>query len=221
MGENGSLCGPCWKKISFIGGAGCEICGLPFPYDHGAGALCGACARQPPDFDRAQAVMVYNDHSRGMVLSFKHGDRTFAAKTYANWMVRVGEDLIAAADLIAPVPLHWTRLFYRRYNQAALLANIIGKECNVISDVSILRRKRRTQSQGRKSPDQRRKNLQGAFVIPAVKKQLIADRHILLIDDVMTTGATVAACARVLRRAGAGKISVLTLSRVVRADHEF
>ena len=221
VGSNGSLCGDCWGKITFIGGALCRICGLPFPYDTGPDAICGDCARRHPDFDVARAALVYDDNSRGLVLSFKHGDRTFAANTYAHWMIRAGGDLLTDTDLVTPVPLHWTRLFSRRYNQAALLANIIGRTSGVKADVNLIRRQKRTASQGHKTVEQRRRNLQGAFAVPETRKIIIAGRSILLVDDVMTSGATVSACARILRRNGAGKVSVLTMARVVRTTHEF
>ena len=123
----GVLCAPCWERIVFLGPPECDSCGLPFEYDAGEGALCGACARQRPPYRRARAAMVYDDASRRLVLAFKHGDRTDTAPAFGRWLVRAGGDLIADADVVAPVPLHWTRLFARRYNQAALLGHAVGR----------------------------------------------------------------------------------------------
>ncbi len=136
----GTLCGPCWRKVDFLGDPQCSACGLPFEFDPGplngpgdnpgnapGGAiLCGACIRARPPYARARSVMVYGDFSRRIVLAFKHADRTDTAPALGRWLVRAGAELIRDADLIAPVPLHWTRLFSRRYNQAALLAGVVG-----------------------------------------------------------------------------------------------
>jgi ComF family protein len=152
---------------------------------------------------------------RRLVLSFKHGDHTYASKTYIQWMMRAGGGLMAESDIIVPVPLHWTRLCMRRYNQAALLANFNGRKSGNRIEANVIHRQRRTASQGRKSIDQRQKNLRGAFAIYQRNQKIISAKRVLLIDDVMTTGATVSACARIFRRSGASKINVLTLARVV------
>lgn len=210
----GVLCPACWDGVELIGPPCCDACGLPFEYDAGDGVLCGACVRHRPPFGRARAPMLYSAASRRLVLSFKHGDRTDAAPAYANWMIRAGVDLIAAADILVPVPLHWTRLFARRYNQAALLAKEIGKKSGLRVDVSVLVRRRRTPSQGSMGRSARRRNVAGAFTVSPHQAVNIADCRIILIDDVMTTGATVSACARALKNAGASSVDVLTLARV-------
>ncbi len=189
---------------------------MPFEFDHGAETLCAVCARERPVFGRARAVMRYNEHSRDLILGFKHADRTFAAPAFARWMVRAASGLIKDADLVVPVPLHRLRLWRRRYNQSALLTLIIAKLAGKPAVPDLLVRKRATPSQGRLSAPQRRANVRGAFAVRAQRRDLLADKRVLLVDDVMTTGATVSASARVLLRAGAAAVDVVTLARVVR-----
>jgi predicted amidophosphoribosyltransferase len=122
----GAMCADCWPDVAFLAPPHCAACGLPFEFDLGPEALCGACARERPVFARARAAFRYEDGSKDLILRFKHADRTDAAPAFARWMARAGDVLVADADLIAPVPLHWLRLFARRYNQAALLASALG-----------------------------------------------------------------------------------------------
>jgi len=210
----GVLCPACWDELEQIGPPCCEACGLPFEYDAGEGALCGACTRQPPPFARARAPLLYTEASRRLILSFKHGDRTEAAAAFAGWMIRAGGELINEAEAIVPVPLHWSRLFARRYNQAALLAQAIGRRTGIEVLPDTLVRRRRTPSQGYLSRKARRRNVAGAFAVPPKRAEQVAGRRVLLVDDVMTTGATAAVCAGVLRRAEAVSVDVLTLARV-------
>lgn len=213
---HGALCAPCWAKLTFIEPPLCAACGVPFAFDVGEGARCGACLRQPPVFARARAAVVYGDGSRGLVLGLKHGDRTDGVRTFARWMARAGEILLNEADLIAPVPLHWTRLFRRRYNQAALLALAIGRMTGKPVVPGLLVRRRRTQKLGHLGPKERRRMVAGAFGLQRRAADRIRGRRILLIDDVLTTAATVNGCARALLAGGAAAVDVLTLARVVR-----
>ncbi len=162
--------------------------------------------------------MRYDQSSRALVLGFKYADRTEGAAGYGTWLARAGAGLVAEADLIAPVPLHWLRLFNRRFNQAALLAQALGRGAGVPVVADLLLRRRHTPSQGRLSPAQRRRNVAGAFAVKPARKALLEGRRVLLVDDVLTTGATVSACARTLRRGGAGAVDVLVLARVVRGQ---
>jgi ComF family protein len=192
----------------------CEACGLPFEYDVGDGVLCGACARSTPAFTRARGAVLYNAASRRLVLSYKHGDRTENAPAFARWMMRAGADLIVDAEMVVPVPLHWTRLFARRYNQAALLAQAISRNTGLPFEPDVLRRRRRTPSQGYLGRSARRRNVAGSFAVPPKAAMALKGRRVLLIDDVMTTGATAASCARALLRGGAAAVDLLTFARV-------
>lgn len=216
VGEAGVLCAACWSRLEFIAPPHCHACGIPFAHDTGEEALCAACLARPPKYQRARAVFRYGDDSRGMILSFKHADRTDAAVAFAAWMARAGAALLAEADVIAPVPLHYRRLVWRRYNQAALLALRLGKMAGKPAMVDLLKRPRATAAQAGLGARERRRNLAGAIIANPARADAIRGRRVLLIDDVLTTGATVDACARALRRAGAGGVDVLTLARVVR-----
>lgn len=160
--------------------------------------------------------MRYDESSRQLVLALKHGDRLHLAPTLAQWMRRAGSELLAEADLLVPVPLHWTRLFARRYNQAAVLALAMVKSGGPPVSADCLIRRRRTPSQGRKNAVARRRNVAGAFALR--RPGAVRGKRILLIDDVLTTGATVEECARVLKRAGAAGVDVLALARTVRSE---
>lgn len=212
---SGALCATCWPKIRFIAPPYCACCGLPFAYDVGAGALCGPCVQDPPLFDRARAVFVYDDVSRDLVLSFKHADQTQSAPGYGKWLARAGAELLTDADLLIPVPLHRRRLFARRYNQAALLVHALAKETGRRAAPDGLIRVKKTQPHIDMGRNERQQNVAGAFRVHPKWAETVAGARVVLVDDVFTTGATVSSCARVLRAAGAARIDVLTLSRVM------
>ena len=216
VGETGTLCAPCWRAVTFLGGPCCDCCGIPFEFDLGAGTLCGACARQPPPFDRARAVMRYDAASRKLVLAFKHSDKLHLAPAFGTWLKRAGGALAAEAQIAVPVPLHWTRLFARRYNQSAVLAHALAAAGGPAVGADWLIRRRRTPSQGKRNAAQRERNVKSAFALRPGRT--VKGLRVLLIDDVFTTGATVGECARVLRRAGAAGVDVLTLARTVRQE---
>jgi ComF family protein len=216
VADAGAVCPACWSGIDFIAPPMCDCCGLPFAYETGPQAICGECARQPPLFGRARSVMAYTDTSRRFVLAFKHADRTDAAPAWGTWLARAGRDLLADADILLPVPLHRRRLIARRYNQAALLAQALGRETGLPVLVDALKRTRATPSQGRMNRSQRERNVAGAFAVRESRRSHIQDSRIVLIDDVMTTGATLSACIRPLMSAGAANVDVLTLARVTR-----
>ena len=227
--DQGALCPACWSAITFLAEPLCPCCGLPFAYDPSGGAcggfdepavmeslLCGACLAETPAFARARAVMRYDDASRPLLLGFKHGDRTESAGSFAAWMARAGGELLGEADLVAPVPLHWRRLFARRYNQAALLTRALAQRAGLKEVPDLLLRQRATPSQGRLSRGERQRNVAGAFTVNPRRSELLKGRRLLLVDDVMTTGATVSACARAALKAGAGAVDVLVLARALR-----
>lgn len=212
----GQLCAACWPEMSYISAPFCETCGYPFDYDDGAEMICAACIRRPPAYSRARAVLKYDEASRNMILGYKHSDQTDRAPAFAGWMIRAGDALIGECDLICPVPLHRHRLIRRRYNQSALLALEIAKRTGKTAVPDLLLRTRATPSQGGLNARARFRNVKGAFTVNPARKAWAEKRRILLIDDVLTTGATISGCAAALRTAGAADVSVLTLSRVVR-----
>lgn len=216
IGGDGALCAECWRGIAFLQPPCCARCGLPFEVDLGADAICGACAREAPLYARARAALRYDDASRTLVLAFKHGDKLQLAPALGRFMRRAGTELLATCDIIAPVPLHWTRLFARRYNQAAVLAHALVHDGGPPVVADLLERRRATPSQGRSGRAERRRNVRGAFALK--RGRVVAGQRVLLIDDVLTTGATVSECARTLLDAGASAVDVLTLARTVRPD---
>jgi ComF family protein len=199
-----------WRRMQFIEAPICDGCGTPFEYE--TGQRCGACFSQPRVFDRARAACFYDDGSRDLILQFKHADRVDLVPMFCAWLRRAAPDLLNDADAILPVPLHRGRLFKRRYNQAAELARPLARSVGAAYLADTLRRARDTGSQAGKSGSGRRRNVQGAFRVAHPAR--IAGRRVLVIDDVMTTGATLEACARALKRAGAAGVDVAVLARV-------
>lgn len=213
VGEPGSLCPACWSKLSFLSPPCCQTCGHPFEVEAGDGTLCGRCMAEAPPWDRARAVLRYDDASKPLILRFKHADRLEGAPAFGRWLARAGADLRPGCDMVVPVPLHRWRLLARRYNQAALLALALGREWGLPAEVDALRRLRRTPPQGHFSREERGRNVRGAFGLrPGLD---VGGKAVVLVDDVLTTGATLGECAKVLKRADAARVDVLTLGRVV------
>lgn len=214
VGEQG-LCAACWSGITFLDGPACACCGLPFPVALEGENFCAACLSRKPAFDSVRAIMVYDDKSRAAILALKHADRLELVPGFARWLARGGA--LADCDLIVPVPLHRFRLWQRRYNQSAELARRLADGRNIGTDPFALVKTRATPSQGAMaSAKARRRNVQRAFKVPDPAR--VHGRHVLLLDDVLTTGATAEACARALKRAGAASVHVLALARVVKAS---
>jgi ComF family protein len=219
----GTLCTACWAKIGWLAPPLCSVCGRPFEFDprgHDSGGrlVCAACLRAPPDFARARAVFRYDEASRGLVLAFKHADRTHGAPAFGRWLARAGAELLAEADIVAPVPLHWTRLAWRRFNQSAMLASMAAAQAERPCVPDLLIRRRRTPQQGDMGRSARERNVRRAFAVHPWRLKQVAGKRIVLIDDVFTTGATVEECARTLLAADASAVDVLTLARVIRPE---
>ncbi len=205
-----------WQKLEFIDEPSCYQCGFPFEYKVSEKSLCAACIAKPPVFNRARAAIVYDEFSKKPVLDFKHGGRTDGLDFFAAQMLRAGHKLLKAADFLIPVPLHPKRLRARRFNQSALLAMRLAKLANITVQTEIIKRNKNTKPQGSLNAYQRTKNVSGAFTLDTKNKNMVLGKNILLIDDVFTTGATLNACARILKKAGANRVDCLCLMRVVK-----
>ncbi|MGX5736052.1 ComF family protein [Bosea thiooxidans] len=220
VGQAPALCPSCWSSIGFIERPYCERLGTPFAVDLGPGLLSPAAIADPPVFARARAVCRFDGVARELVHRLKYGDRTELALTLGRMMAQAGRELLPDADLVVPVPLHRTRLWSRRFNQAAALAVVIARQARLSFAPAALSRVKRTRQQVGLTRPQRAENLQGAFRVPDAMRPTIDGRRILLVDDVLTTGSTVNAAARALLRAGARDVDVLTFARVVTDGHE-
>jgi ComF family protein len=211
------LCPGCWSKLSFIAPPYCERLGIPFPFDPGPGVLSMEAIADPPAYQRARTAVRFDDVARALVHALKYGDRLDLAPMMGRWMANAGRTLTADADAIVPVPLHWRRQWARRFNQAALLSEVISDASGVTVAHGALKRVKATPQQVGLKQSERALNVQGAFRVLPAKKSSVAGRRLILVDDVITTGATVDACARALLRAGAAQVDVLAFARVVAA----
>jgi len=214
VAQGDGLCAACWRDMPFLERPWCQRLGTPFTYDVGAGAWSPRAIADPPLFDRLRSVALYDGPARQLVLALKFSRRRELARPMARWMVRSGEELLTPDSLVAPVPLHWTRLVTRRFNQAADLAREIGRQCGACYEPQLLKRHKRTRQQVGLSAKERRKNVRTAFVPGPLRSGPLAGRHVVLVDDVMTTGSTLAACSKCLLRAGAASVDVLTFALV-------
>jgi ComF family protein len=213
--DGDGVCAACWAKLSFIAPPFCPRLGIPFVYDPGPSMLSMEAIADPPAYTRARAAVRYDDVARTLVHALKYQDRTDLAPTMGRWMARAGRELLAESDVLVPVPLHWKRGWSRRYNQSGALARVIERQTGVKLSSEALRRVRPTQQQIGLSRKERASNVQGAFKVAADRQSLIHGRRVVLIDDVLTSGATVDACARALLRAKAASVDVLVFARVV------
>lgn len=208
----GGLSAETWSRIHFLDGPVCDGCGQPFEYD--PGERCPACLAKPRSFDAARAACLYDEVSREPILMLKHGDRLDLAPLLARWVSRSARELLETADAIVPVPLHPLRLLRRRYNQAAEIARPLSGLSGVPYLPDALVRRRATETQAGKSGSGRMRNVAAAFHVPASRAGQVRGRRILLIDDVMTTGATAEGCARALKAAGAARVDLAVVARV-------
>ncbi len=211
------LCPACWAGTGFIAGLACTRCGLALPgaTSTAEGELvCDGCIAHPPAWDRGRCAVSYEGGGRKAVLALKHGDRLDLAPVLAGWLNRVGPALIAEADIVAPVPLYWTRLFRRRFNQSAEIARHLARPKGALLIPGLVTRIRNTGSQDGLSREARHANLVGAFRVAPRWRPALAGRRVLLVDDVMTSGATLSAVASACRDAGAAAVDVLAVARV-------
>jgi ComF family protein len=217
VGEAGGLCPACWKQAGFIERPFCERLGTPFPHDPGAPLISPAALADPPAYGRARAAMRYSEVGRELVHLLKYGDRLDLLRPLGTWMARAGAELLTDADALVPVPLHWTRLWQRRFNQSAGLARAVSAVARLPVWDYALARVRATPPQVGLARSERARNVAGAFRVPRATRSEVKDKKLVLIDDVLTSGATVDACAKALTRTGAARVDVLVLTRVVEA----
>ncbi len=210
----GGLCAVCWAGLEIISRPVCDAYGTPFVYDEGEGAVSPRAIANPPAWDRARGAVMFNDCSQQLVHALKYRDRHEVIRPMARMMGHAGRDVVSSADVIVPVPLHRWRLWFRRYNQASLLGAEIGEISGVSMQSDVLARTRNTRSQVGLGEAQRGRNVKGAFAVPETRIPVILGQRILLVDDVLTSGATANECATVLKRAGAVHVDVLVFALV-------
>jgi ComF family protein len=209
-----ALCASCWRQIDFIRPPLCDRLGLPLPFDIGGPMISAAAAADPPPYRRARAVAAYSGAMQDLVHGLKFQDRHDVRRLLGRWLVDAGRELLTDGEIVVPVPLARGRLLLRRFNQAAILAREVARVSGLLYEPIALERTRATMSQIGLSRGERQRNVAGAFAVPKRRAAGVRGRRVLLIDDVVTTGSTVGACARALSRAGAAQVDVLALAIV-------
>jgi predicted amidophosphoribosyltransferase len=213
------LCGDCWRETVFIGGLVCDLCGTPLPGEEtGEAVHCDDCLAVARPWSQGRAALLYKDNGRRLVLALKHGDRLDLAIPASGWMHRAAAPLLKPGMVVAPVPLHWLRLFRRRYNQAALLSGYVARLAGLTQFPDLLLRRRNTRSQEGRDRDGRFRNMQAAITLNPRWAAAVVGKPVLLVDDVMTSGATLAAATEACLAGGASTVSVLVLARVAKED---
>ena len=216
VAADGNFCAECFSKLRMIDAPYCACCGIPFVVAVDAATRCPTCLDAPPDFDVARAALVYDGISAPLITALKFHDQWAGLERYTQMLMRAGKPLLEGADMLIPVPLHWRRLLRRKFNQSALLAYGLSAQTQVPCEAEVLTRVQYTKPQMRLDRATRLKNVKRAFAVHAAKPHLLNDKVVVLVDDVVTTGATANACARALKKAGAREVRVLALARTVR-----
>lgn len=214
----GALCAACWRRLRFLERPWCAVLGIPFATEMDEGSVSPDAIANPPTYGRARAAVAYSGVARNMVQALKYRDRADLAPWMAGWMLRAGAELLAEADVVVPVPLHRLRFLARRFNQSAELARAVAERAALPFEPDAVRRRRATRQQVGLGLKERQGNVRGAFAVPEPSDVLVRGRRVLVVDDVLTTGATVSAVARTLMRAGAASVDVLTFARVLPGD---
>ena len=217
--EPNLFCLPCWQSLAFLAEPCCARCGLPFDYEEAPEAECGRCLAERPPFERLRAAVAYGETARSVALKLKYSGRPGIAETLARFMLRQLPFVAGEArdsPLLVPVPLHRWRLWKRGYNQAALIASALSRRSGIPAELDLLCRTRATPPLKGLGRRERALAVRGVFAVPKPLRERLSGRHVILVDDVFTSGATAASCARTLRRAGARSVAVLTWARVVR-----
>lgn len=216
--RRGALCADCWSETIFLRGHTCDHCGARLTgAGDGMADLCDDCIAMPRPWGMGRAAISYEGAGRRLVLALKHGDRTELALPAAGWMAAAGRDILSEQPVLVPIPIHWTRRIARRYNQAAELSRALAGLTGLSHEPEALFRRAKTGLQDGKTVDERYRNLKDTIVPHSKYGRILAGKHVCLIDDVMTSGATYAAASEACRKAGAHKISVLALARVEKA----
>lgn len=219
VAEDAGLCTSCWRDVPFLGGLTCDLCGAPLPGHSNRAELCDECLATPRPWQKGRAAILYQGEGKRLVMALKHGDRQDIAPVAAGWMTKVGRPLLQRDTLIAPVPLHWRRLLQRRFNQAALLSRELARHTGHTHSPDLLIRLRHTPSTRGQGRAARFQQMENAFALNPKNRISLRGRPVLIIDDVMTTGATLAAVAQICHDAGASHLSVLLLARAQKAAY--
>ena len=214
VSTHATLCQTCWGQLHVITTPMCSLCSHPFEYDLGEGALCASCIHETPPYDSAYSALVYDDTSKRLLHKLKFEDQGHMAPILADWLVS-NMPPRPDASMVVPVPLSRKRLFSRRYNQSALVGKVLAERLNIAFEASLLRRIKHTTPQTGLTKPQRLDNIRGAFAVADEAKEPLRGASVLLLDDVMTTGATIEACTKTLKAAGVKEVHILTIARVV------